>query len=546
MSSTNNIKDALIRNNTMIANKLKTDFAKKDEVSELATDKVDKETDNHYGSGQPSSTATISNTNGTLEITSNGTNPNTIKLEKRHGSGSLDSQGDYRNTIAIGNGDQLILESKSNINGSEFQTNSISIAPDGILVERDLFDGDDHDTTIYNLMAELNKVEVLDELTDNWIEYGIDNFNFNKVFSGDDNVIPSQTITFGTANVSSANYYEKLIDLSNLVKGTDYEDNDTNKTKFKNKSFKIAIKKGGVITCTSKIKGHVDINNTQNNYNDSGQNTRTWTANYDQYVVFYFTSVSEFTAMTVTNFVNIYVTENKIKANYYNKSETDALLLAKLDITKHFDDDDNPEEYNIKQPQSYGAGIQLIASRDDNHHPDYSDLIVKPTQIIMAASSANHGDDDVDYTGSIEITDNYVDLEATDGTNTTTLSVTPDSVTINNIRIATINDITNQVSTYQLALGANNVQPFFATITAEAGLEGEYTHVDDAWYNFIMKYAKYVPWHYVSDSSETNHKTYIMKMKNLGQTLIFYDMSGAEFNSGLPTQWGHLTVTKTN
>ena len=44
MPNSNNIKDALIKNNTMIANELKTNFAKKSEVSELATDKVDKET----------------------------------------------------------------------------------------------------------------------------------------------------------------------------------------------------------------------------------------------------------------------------------------------------------------------------------------------------------------------------------------------------------------------------------------------------------------------------------------------------------------------
>ena len=106
-------------------------------------------------------------------------------------------------------------------------------------------------------------------------------------------------------------------------------------------------------------------------------------------------------------------------------------LSNKVDKYKHFDDDDNPEDYNIKQPQTYGSGIQLTAARDDNHHPDYSDLIVKPTQINIATSSANHGDDDVDYTGSIELTDDYVDIKATDGEDTTTLRVTPTGVTVN-------------------------------------------------------------------------------------------------------------------
>ncbi len=125
----------------------------------------------------------------------------------------------------------------------------------------------------------------------------------------------------------------------------------------------------------------------------------------------------------------------------YTKAETDALLLAKLDVYKHFDDDDNPEEFYIKQPQTYSSGIELHASRDDNHHPDYANVLMTPTHIVMMANSANHGDDDDDYTGYIEITDDYVDLDVTDGTNTTTLRVTPSGATLNNVRIATMNDI---------------------------------------------------------------------------------------------------------
>ena len=115
----------------------------------------------------------------------------------------------------------------------------------------------------------------------------------------------------------------------------------------------------------------------------------------------------------------------------YTKAETDALLLAKLNVYKHFDDDDNPEDFYIKQPGTYSGGIELHASRDDNHHPDYANVLMTPTHIVMMANSANHGDDDDDYTGSIEITDDYVDLDVTNGTNTTTLRVTPTGVTIN-------------------------------------------------------------------------------------------------------------------
>ena len=182
----------------------------------------------------------------------------------------------------------------------------------------------------------------------------------------------------------------------------------------------------------------------------------------------------------------------------YTKAETDALLLAKLDINKHFDDDDNPEDYIIKQPQSYGAGIQLQASRDDNHHPEYANFTVTPTHVIMLANSANHGDNDDDYTGSIEVTDGYVALEVTDGKDTTTLQIGANSAKLNNVQIATMNDIPSiptlatvattgaysdligtptipaKASTYTLALGTASNKFWFATITAEAGLEGSY------------------------------------------------------------------------
>ncbi len=42
MPNSNNIKDALIKNNTMIANELNKTFAKRSDVNELASNKVDK------------------------------------------------------------------------------------------------------------------------------------------------------------------------------------------------------------------------------------------------------------------------------------------------------------------------------------------------------------------------------------------------------------------------------------------------------------------------------------------------------------------------
>lgn len=135
--------------------------------------------------------------------------------------------------------------------------------------------------------------------------------------------------------------------------------------------------------------------------------------------------------ITIDNRITALEQGGGVVVDAYTKAQTDALLLTKVDVNKHFDDDDNPEDFYIKQPQTYSGGIELHASRDDNHHPDYANLAVTPTHVIMLANSANHGDNDDDYTGSIDITDSYVDIEATDGTNTTTLRVAPNGVTVN-------------------------------------------------------------------------------------------------------------------
>ena len=255
----------------------------------------------------------------------------------------------------------------------------------------------------------------------------------------------------------------------------------------------------------------------------------------------------------------------------YTKAQTDALLLTKVDVNKHFDDDDNPEDYRIKQPQNYGDGIELHASRDDNHHPDYANLAVTPTHVIMLANSANHGDNDDDYTGSIDITDSHVTLDVTDGENTTTLQIGANSAKLNNVQIATMNDIPSiptlatvattgsyndlldtptipaKASTYTLALGTASDKFWFATITAEAGLEGSYGPENSYdWYTFITKYARYVNWYYenANDTSGNNHKSFIIK--NPGQTLLFYGMDGSDFVPVLPPTVAYLTVTKTN
>jgi hypothetical protein len=272
MSSTNNIKDALIRNNTMIANELKT-YAKKTEVSELATDKVDKRTFavNNEVEGM------INNTNGKISIKSNSTEAhqasNTeIKLSTNCGDG-VDA-GHTNNELIIGATGAPSQHDKYGIVAQSYRMpsgnqedsiyNIVNIDADDIeIVHKEGI------VTTYNLLNSLDTVTNVADTIDNLYENGIGAFKFNKVFSGDDNVVASQTITFGSQSTSN---YEKLLDLSALIKGNVAANNDkyydnTNYTTFISKStpakgFGIPVKKGGKVTFTGKIDGTtIKVNN---------------------------------------------------------------------------------------------------------------------------------------------------------------------------------------------------------------------------------------------------------------------------------------------
>lgn len=116
----------------------------------------------------------------------------------------------------------------------------------------------------------------------------------------------------------------------------------------------------------------------------------------------------------------------------YTKAESDAKFQTIADmsdyVVKSIIGDDT--QYGI----NYGSGSitpQLTGSDNSGSHPCNATVQVTYNQVHINANDYNHGDYDYTYTGSIDVTDEYVDIEATNGTNTTTLRVAPSGVTVN-------------------------------------------------------------------------------------------------------------------
>lgn len=112
-------------------------------------------------------------------------------------------------------------------------------------------------------------------------------------------------------------------------------------------------------------------------------------------------------------------------------------------------------------------------------------------------------------------------------------------------QIAYLSDITGaSASTYNLALGTRNSNLWFATITAEPGLENTYIGFDAI--DFINKYARYISWYYENsnDTSGDNHKMCTFTIP--GQGLNFYLADGTIKATVIPPTAAVLTVTKTN
>lgn len=108
---------------------------------------------------------------------------------------------------------------------------------------------------------------------------------------------------------------------------------------------------------------------------------------------------------------NVY-TKEESDAKYMTEAQTDTLVSTKiadkLDRRVYFEDDDNPEEFYINYPRIYNGALELVASQDDNNHPESGYIAIKPNLISLRVSDANHGDADYDYFGAIEITNDSV------------------------------------------------------------------------------------------------------------------------------------------
>ena len=155
----------------------------------------------------------------------------------------------------------------------------------------------------------------------------------------------------------------------------------------------------------------------------------------------------------------------------YTKEEADQKFVPR---NIDFDDEDNPETYHFAVPTSYNGHIGIDASQDDNHHPCDAEVYVFPSYVTINAYDYNHGDNDDTYTGSINVYDTSINLSVDTGDNKMHLRITDNDISYSTDGTNYNSLISNPVSTYQLALGTASNKFWFATITAESGLEGTY------------------------------------------------------------------------
>ena len=359
MSSTNNIKDALIRNNTMIANKLKTNFAKKDEVSELATDKVDKEV---------TTTGTSSQYKGT--ISNRATGPSIIHNITLSGNES------YNERIDIGSAEETL------------NNHGVSLTADHGLANKNTLVLKSDSVNIKNTKNSIAKT--YDVLNDLDIVEALPNA-----------IIPSQTITFG----ASGNY-RTLLNLSNFVEGTDYYDatGSTARTTFKNKTLTIPVKKGGTIKFKGKLAPATltidgSVVSTSSMSTDSSESS-ILDINADGNVTLAFTgSNSSLAQIIITKFVNKYVLETELN-NYYTKSEVDTAISGiggvSLSGNNTFTGINNfNNEFNIYKQESVENqhfGLNTFADEDMSQFIAEAGRTGNPAILKLAANSYTQAD----------------------------------------------------------------------------------------------------------------------------------------------------------
>lgn len=114
--------------------------------------------------------------------------------------------------------------------------------------------------------------------------------------------------------------------------------------------------------------------------------------------------------------------------NNFENVSTKVFSAEDANITKHFSDDLNPEEFSIKMPTTYNDSIEFLASQDDNSHPCNSDIELFTDRIVIGSYDYNHGPNDDTYTGEITVNDSGVTLKSQDDEYKTELVLESDEV----------------------------------------------------------------------------------------------------------------------
>ena len=136
--------------------------------------------------------------------------------------------------------------------------------------------------------------------------------------------------------------------------------------------------------------------------------------------------------------------ENTPAVDAYTKAQSDAKFQTIAGMSTYATKSEIPDvsdyvpksidgedvEYGINYGLSNNTP-QLFGADNYGSHPCDARVQVTYDSVHINANDYNHGDNDDTYTGSIDVTDGYVDIEATDGEDTTTLRVSPSGVTVN-------------------------------------------------------------------------------------------------------------------
>lgn len=216
--------------------------------------------------------------------------------------------------------------------------------------------------------------------------------------------------------------------------------------------------------------------------------------------------------------LSIYAEKTETVTKDENGNVNGVLQVAQLESESWDEDDDCKADIYI----SSGLRRSTITLETEGEETGSSLILQGTTSVGSEGIIDLHGETRVFTNSRITVIDDNDDTE----------------------QVAYLSDITSaSVSTYNLALGTSSNNFWFATITAEPGLEDIYTGSDAI--SFINDYARYVSWYYENSNDSTdNHKMCTFTVP--GQQLNFYLADGTIKITTIPPTQAVLTVTKTN